>query len=84
MGTKGEPDLHEQVRPHLGEDAAWLTGSRSTVIAVGESGDVAGSSVSHDGGVTWRQFDTAGFHTLDCTTDASCWAAGGGGRVGRM
>jgi photosystem II stability/assembly factor-like uncharacterized protein len=69
---------------HLGEDAAWLTGSRSTVITVGESGDVAGSSVSHDGGVTWMQFDTAGFHTLDCTTDASCWAAGGGGRVGRM
>lgn len=69
---------------HLGEDAAWLTGSRSTVITVGESGDVAGSSVSHDGGVTWRQFDTTGFHTLDCTTDGSCWTAGGGGRVGQM
>jgi photosystem II stability/assembly factor-like uncharacterized protein len=69
---------------HLGEDASWLTGSQSTVITVGESGDVAGSSVSHDGGVTWRQFDTTGFHTLDCTTDGSCWAAGGGGRVGRM
>lgn len=69
---------------HLGEDAAWLAGSRSTVITVGESGDVAGSSVSHDGGVTWTQFDTAGFHTLDCTPDGSCWAAGGGGRVGRM
>lgn len=69
---------------HLGEDAAWLSGSRSTVITVGESGDVAGSSVSHDDGVTWTQFDTTGFHTLDCTTDGSCWAAGGGGRVGRM
>lgn len=69
---------------HLGEDAAWLTGSRSTVITVGESGDVAGSSVSHDGGVTWRQFDTTGFHTLDCTRDGSCWTAGGGGRVGQM
>lgn len=69
---------------HLAEDAAWLTGSRSKVITVGESGAVAGSSVSHDGGVTWRQFDTTGFHTLDCTTDGSCWTAGGGGRVGQM
>jgi photosystem II stability/assembly factor-like uncharacterized protein len=69
---------------HLGEDAAWMTGSRSTVITVGESGDVAGSSVSHDGGLTWSQFDTTGFHTLDCTADGSCWAAGGSGRVGRM
>lgn len=69
---------------HLGEDVAWLSGSRSTVITVGESGDVAGSSVSHDGGTTWRQFDKTGFHTLDCTTDGSCWTAGGGGRVGQM
>lgn len=69
---------------HLGEDAAWLSGARSTVITVGESGTVAGSSVSRDGGVTWEQFSGSGFHTLDCTADGSCWAAGGGGRVGLM
>lgn len=69
---------------HLGEDAAWLAGARATVLAVGESGDVAGSSVSLDGGRTWERFSATGFHTLDCTRDGSCWAAGGNGRVGRM
>jgi photosystem II stability/assembly factor-like uncharacterized protein len=66
---------------HLGEDAAWVPGTRATVIVVGESGDVAGSSVSRDGGWTWEQFGETGYHTLDCTADGSCWAAGGGGRV---
>ncbi len=51
---------------------------------MGESGDVAGSSVSHDGGRTWQAFSEVGFHTLDCTYDGACWAAGGGGRVGRL
>ncbi len=65
---------------HLGEDAAWR--SRRLLLTTGESGDVAGSSLSRDGGRTWRQFSTTGFHTLDCTRGGSCWAAGGGGRVG--
>lgn len=69
---------------HLGEDAAWLPGTRRTFLTVGESGDVAGSSVSHDGGRSWRVFDAVGFHTLDCTDDGACWAAGGGGRVGLL
>ncbi|WP_219923888.1 WD40/YVTN/BNR-like repeat-containing protein [Nocardioides campestrisoli] len=69
---------------HLGEDAAWLSGARSTLIAVGESGPVGGSSLSRDGGRTWEQFSETAFHTLDCTDDGSCWAAGGRGRVGRL
>lgn len=69
---------------HLGEDAAWLFGARSTIVVVGESGDTAGGSISRDGGRTWNRFSEVGYHTLDCTTDASCWAAGGGGRVGRL
>ena len=69
---------------HLGEDAAWRYGSGRDVLVVGESGDAAGSSISRDGGRTWRLFSDIGFHTLDCTADGSCWAAGGGGRVGRL
>ena len=69
---------------HLGEDAAWLPGTRRTFLTVGESGAVAGSSVSPDGGRTWSPFSEVGFHTLDCTYDGACWAAGGGGRVGRL
>ena len=68
---------------HLGEDAAWLPGSRR-VLVTGESGAVAGSSVSRDGGRTWRPFSETGYHTLDCTPGGSCWAAGGNGRVGRL
>jgi photosystem II stability/assembly factor-like uncharacterized protein len=69
---------------HLGEDAAWLPGTRRTFLTVGESGAVAGSSITHDGGRTWRAFSEVGFHTLDCTYDGACWAAGGSGRVGRL
>ena len=64
---------------HLGEDAAWL--SRRAVLMTGESGDVAGTSISTDAGRSWDQVSSTGFHTLDCVRDA-CWAAGGGGRVG--
>jgi photosystem II stability/assembly factor-like uncharacterized protein len=69
---------------HLGEDAAWRYGYGRDVLVVGESGETAGSSISRDGGRTWRLFSETGFHTLDCTADGSCWAAGGGGRVGRL
>lgn len=64
---------------HLAEDVVRV-GRTRLLVATGESGDVAGTSTSSDGGRTWRQVSTTGFHTLDCTRDA-CWAAGGRGRV---
>lgn len=67
---------------HLGEDASWV--SERLLVVVGEGGEVGGVSVSRDGGTTWRRLDGAGYHTLDCTADGACWAAGGGGRVGLM
>ncbi|KGN41758.1 WD40/YVTN/BNR-like repeat-containing protein [Knoellia aerolata] len=66
---------------HLGEDAAYL---RRLLLVVGESGAVGGSSVSADGGRSWTRFSDVGFHTLDCTRDGACWAAGGRGRVGTL
>lgn len=66
---------------HLGEDAAYL---RRSLVVVGESGPIAGSSVSTDGGQSWTQFSAVGFHTLDCTDDGTCWAAGGKGRVATL
>ncbi|KRF19947.1 hypothetical protein ASG90_19640 [Nocardioides sp. Soil797] len=68
---------------HLGEDAAWVQGRRNTLVVVGESGDVMGSSVSRDGGRTWEQFSETGFHTLDCVR-RMCWAAGGNGRAATL
>ena len=49
----------------------------------GESGAVRGTSLSTDGGRTWEPVGDTGCHTLDCTRDGSCWAAGGGGRIAR-
>jgi photosystem II stability/assembly factor-like uncharacterized protein len=66
---------------HLGEDAAWRG---DQLLVVGESGEEGGSSVSDDGGDSWKRFSKVRFHTLDCTADGSCWAAGGDGRVGRL
>ncbi|PRY57098.1 photosystem II stability/assembly factor-like uncharacterized protein [Knoellia remsis] len=66
---------------HLGEDAAYL---RRWLVVVGEAGPVGGSSVSTDGGASWTRFSDVGFHTLDCTNDGACWAAGGKGRVGTL
>jgi photosystem II stability/assembly factor-like uncharacterized protein len=74
--TNSEGDL-----AHLGEDAAYL---RRSVLVVGQGGVIGGSSISEDGGHTWRQFSSEAFHTLDCTRDGACWAAGGGGRVGTL
>ena len=68
---------------HLGEDAAWLPGTARGVIVTGESGAVRGTSISTDGGRTWDPLGDTGWHTLDCTRDGSCWAAGGGGRIAR-
>lgn len=69
---------------HLGEDVAYLPGRGHTLVVTGESGDVMGTSVSTDGGRSWTRVSDTGFHTLDCTRDGSCWAAGGNGRVARV
>jgi photosystem II stability/assembly factor-like uncharacterized protein len=68
---------------HLAEDAAWLRGARPTVLVVGEGGPIGGTSLSTDGGRTWQLVSEERFHTLDCTPQKVCWAAGGGGRVAR-
>ncbi|RLV48823.1 oxidoreductase [Nocardioides mangrovicus] len=68
---------------HLGEAAAWLPGTRDSVLVTGESGTTMGTSLSRDGGHTWTLVSTTGFHALTCTRDGVCWAAGGNGRVGR-
>jgi photosystem II stability/assembly factor-like uncharacterized protein len=69
---------------HLAEDVAYLPGHRHPLIATGESDPVMGTSVSVDGGQTWNRVSDLGYHTLDCTHDGSCWAAGGSGRVARL
>ncbi len=68
----------------LGEDAAWLSGRSHVVLVTGESGETAGTDVSLDDGRTWQPLTDVGWHTLDCTVDRSCWAAGSGGRVARL
>jgi photosystem II stability/assembly factor-like uncharacterized protein len=68
----------------LGEDAAWLSGRGHVVLVTGESGETAGTDVSFDAGRTWHPLTDLGYHTLDCTKDRSCWAAGSGGRVARL
>jgi photosystem II stability/assembly factor-like uncharacterized protein len=69
---------------HLGEDVAYLSGRGDRLVVTGESGDVMGTSVTRDGGRSWTRVSDVGFHTLDCTRDGSCWAAGGNGRVARL
>ncbi len=68
----------------LGEDAAWLSARGRVVLVTGESGQTAGTDVSLDDGRTWHPLTDLGYHTLDCTKDRSCWAAGSGGRVARL
>jgi photosystem II stability/assembly factor-like uncharacterized protein len=64
---------------HLGEDAAWVR--RDLLVTVGESGDVAGTSLSRDGGRTWTRLGEVGFHAIECSANNACWSAGGDGRV---
>jgi photosystem II stability/assembly factor-like uncharacterized protein len=54
----------------------WLTFAHSTLIAVGPTG----SDVSHDGGRTWKAFDTAPYDAVDCVL-FTCWASGPAGAV---
>lgn len=69
---------------HLAEDAAYLPTRGHPLLVTGESGDVRGTSISFDGGRSWRHLSTDGYHALDCTEDGSCWAAGADGRVARL
>jgi photosystem II stability/assembly factor-like uncharacterized protein len=69
---------------HLAEDVAFLPRHGHRLIATGESGDVMGTSVSLDRGRHWTRVSDLGYHTLDCTHDGSCWAAGGDGRVAHL
>jgi hypothetical protein len=56
----------------------WVSGSNSTLIAVGPTG----SDVSFDGAHTWTQFDTADYDAVDCVP-RTCWASGPAGAVAR-
>jgi photosystem II stability/assembly factor-like uncharacterized protein len=69
---------------HLAEDVAYLPSRRHGLITTGQSGDVAGTSLSLDGGRSWTRISDLGYHTLDCTHDGSCWAAGDKGHVARL
>ena len=52
----------------------------NTLIAVGPSG----CDVSDDGGASWKRLtDKQGFHTVSVAGKVA-WAAGTGGRVGRL
>ncbi len=42
----------------------------------------AGSSISHDFGKTWTQFDNESFHTVSCYKE-DCWAIGARGNLGK-
>jgi photosystem II stability/assembly factor-like uncharacterized protein len=66
---------------HIGEDVTFIRGSRYAV-ATGDYGGSAGSSVTTDGGATWRRVSDLGYHAVDCVGKV-CWAAGSKGRVGR-
>ena len=54
----------------------WVSGSRSTLIAVGPTG----SDVSYDGARSWTAFDTAPYDAVDCVP-RTCWASGPDGAV---
>lgn len=66
---------------HVGEDVAFLRGTRHA-IATGDYDGSVGTSVTHDGGRTWTRVSKRGYHAVDCVGGV-CWAAGSKGRVGR-
>ena len=67
--------------PHVGEDVAMLRGWK-VAVATGDYNGSVGSSLTTDGGRTWRKVSRLGYHTVDCVGGV-CWAAGSKGRVGR-
>lgn len=66
---------------HVGEDVAYVRGSRYAV-ATGDYDGSVGTSVTRDGGATWTRVSTLGYHAVECVKTV-CWAAGSEGRVGR-
>jgi photosystem II stability/assembly factor-like uncharacterized protein len=65
---------------HVGEDVAFLRGTRYAV-ATGDYDGSIGSSITTDGGRTWKRTSRKGYHAIDCVGTV-CWAAGSKGRVG--
>ena len=65
---------------HIGEDVTFLRGSRYAV-ATGDYDGSVGSSITSDGGRTWKRTSGKGYHVIDCV-DTVCFAAGSKGRVG--
>lgn len=55
----------------------WHPHLPTVLIAVGPTG----SDLSLTGGLTWHQFDSGSFDTVDCAHDGACWASGAQGRV---
>ena len=51
-------------------------------VVTGNYRGSAGTSVTLDGGASWQRVSDQGFHTVDCTADGTCWAAGATGQVG--
>ncbi|WP_340540542.1 WD40/YVTN/BNR-like repeat-containing protein [Nocardioides sp. GXZ039] len=65
---------------HIGEDVAYVRGWK-VAVATGDYGGSAGTSLTLDGGATWRRVSDLGYHAIDCVSGV-CWAAGSRGRVG--
>lgn len=65
---------------HVGEDVEFLRGSRYA-IATGDYDGSVGTSLTTDGGRTWKRVSRKGYHVVDCYEQV-CWAAGSKGRVG--
>ncbi|WP_436527226.1 WD40/YVTN/BNR-like repeat-containing protein [Actinoplanes sp. HUAS TT8] len=62
-----------------GEYRSGVAWSGRAAITVGPTG----SDLSHDGGLTWRRFDTGSFDAVACVAH-TCWASGEQGRVARL
>ena len=67
---------------HIGEDVAYVGGGHRVAVVTGNYRGSAGTSVTLDGGASWQRVSDQGFHTVDCTADGTCWAAGATGQVG--
>lgn len=66
---------------HVGEDVAYVRGWK-VAVATGDYRGSVGSSLTRDGGASWRRVSDLGYHVVDCVAKV-CWAAGTLGRVGR-
>ncbi len=66
---------------HVGEDVTFVRGWK-VALATGDYDGSVGSSLTTDGGRTWKRVSDLGYHVVDCVAKV-CWAAGSVGRVGR-